>query len=39
MTLEDLIFKHALKNAFEYGKADFNSLIGKLIAIERKVFK
>ncbi|HLC36255.1 MAG TPA: glutamate--tRNA ligase [archaeon] len=37
MDLEDLIFKHALKNAFEYGKADFNSLIGKLIAAEPEI--
>src|SRR3989344_142726 len=37
MDLEDLIFKHALKNAFEYGKADFKSLIGKLIAAEPEI--
>lgn len=32
MQLEDLIRKHALKNAFDYGKANAGAVVGKVIA-------
>mgnify|MGYP001558560661 FL=1 len=32
MTLEKIVRKHALKNAFDYGKANAGGVVGKVIA-------
>jgi len=32
MDIEALVFKHALKNALDYGKASFQSVVGKVVA-------
>jgi glutamyl-tRNA synthetase len=36
-TVKDAIRKYAIKNAFDYGKADDGSVIGKVIAVSKSV--